>query len=165
MSKLRMEDFAAKFGDRYPLLATVGGWNDGTLVTGDVRANYAARVTSGINRAVAAFETATGRDDLQMLFAGIQPVSITPGDVRDVSNLGIMDACASADPDNVIGFINLMGMWPNTTMSGQRGNNVNASDTIHLHAKGAEMVANWMLADIKNMSIPADYYEGMLSAA
>lgn len=165
MSKLRMEDFAAKYGDRYPILATVGGWNDGTLVTGDVRANYAARVTSGMNRAVDAFEAVNGRDDLQMLFAGIQPVSITPGDARDLSNEGIRDACASADPDNVIGFINLMDMWPNTGMGGQRGNNVNSSDTIHLHAKGAEMVANWLLADIQNMSIPADYYQGMLTAA
>jgi len=163
MSKSRMDFLAETFGDRYPLLWTIGGWNDGSLPPDPVRTTYAARVTSGINRAVAAVAAATANAvNLQLLFSGIQSVSITNGDDRYLANLGIQDAVASADPDNVIGFIDQIGMWPNTTMSGHRGNNV-GPDTLHLHAKGADMVANWNLAAAKTKSIPADYYAGMLN--
>jgi hypothetical protein len=163
MSRARMEDFATKFGDRNPLLFTIGGWNDGTLPPAPVRTNYAARVTSGIARAVSSVQAVTGRDDLQLMFAGIQPVSISgTGDARYQANLGIADACAAANPKNVIGYIDEMPMWADTSMSGQRGANVNSADTIHLHSKGAEMVANWLIASASRFSIPESYYRGML---
>lgn len=164
LSKSRMDHFAENFGARYPLLWTIGGWNDGSLPPDPVRTTYAARVTSGITRAINTVAAATeDAVDLQLMFSGIQSVSITEGDDRAQANLGIRDAMAVA-PDNVIGYIDGMDMWPNSSMSGQRGNNV-GPDTLHLHAKGAEFVANWYLAQAKNFTLPADYYHNMLAAA
>lgn len=153
----RINDMNTKFFARNPIVWTIGGWNDGTLPPSPYRTSYRDRVLAGIDRMVAA------KSDIQLLYSSIQPVSITPGDVRDLSALGQADACAQR-PNNVIGFINQMPMWPDTTMSGQRGANVNSTDTIHLHAKGADLVANWNVAAMQRFTIPLNYYNGMLSA-
>lgn len=157
LSERRVAAMAAKFFPRNPILCNIGGWNDGDLPPTPVRTTYAARVSSGIARAIAA------KPDLQMLFVGVQPVDITAGGKRALANLAIADAVAAAPQANIVGFIDEMPMWVDTTMSGQRGANVNSSDHIHLTCKGAELVANWFVASMKNLSIPADYYAGMLA--
>ncbi len=153
----RIDDMSAKFFARSPIVWTIGGWNDDTLAGVPYRTNYRDRVVAGIDRMVAA------KSDIQLMYSSVQPVSITPGDAHELGALGQADACALR-PNNVIGFINQMPMWPNTTMSGQRGANVNSTDTIHLHIKGSEMVANWNLAEAAKFTIPLDYYNAMLAA-
>jgi hypothetical protein len=153
----RINDMSTKFFSRHPIVWTIGGWNDGDVVPAPARTSYRDRVLEGIDRMVAA------KSDIQLLYSSIQPVDITPGNNRDLSRQGQADACALR-PNNVIGFVNQMPMWPDTTMSGQRGANVNSSDTIHLHVKGAELVANWNLAEAAKFTVPLNYYNAMLAA-
>lgn len=56
-------------------------------------------------------------------------------------------------------------MWTSqgTGASTQRTANTNSADTIHLHIKGADAVANWHLAQVKRFSIPVSYYNTKVS--
>lgn len=153
----RIDNLITKAGERNPILCTVGGWNDGAIVNNPIGADYAAQVGGGIAYAL------SKKADLQMLFVGIQPVSSGGYEINhQASNDGMRLGIEGAPQDNIVGFIDEWNMWLDKTMGGQRGNNVNSSDTIHLHAKGAEMVTNWWAASMREMTIPADYYYGML---
>ncbi len=153
----RIDDMATKFFAKSPLVWTIGGWNDGSHGGTPYKDTYYARVLQGIDYFV------SKKSDIKLMYSGIQPVDITAGDMRTLSVQGQAQACAER-PNSVIGFIDEMPMWPDTTMSGQRGANVNSTDTIHLHIKGAELVANWHLAAASKFTIPLDYYNKMLAA-
>lgn len=155
--KSRIDNIIGKIGPRNPIFFTIGGWNDGAI-TGSQSA-YATRVASGISRII------TAKADIQLLFAGIEPVSSAYQTNHQNDNNGIRDAITAAPQANIVGFIDMWDMWLDKTMSGQRGNNVNSSDQIHLHSKGAEMVTRWWTESIKAMTIPAEYYRGMLAYA
>lgn len=155
----RINDFITKFGARNPLVWTIGGWNDGTLPPAPVRSSYAATVLAGIDYFI------SKKPNIQLMYSNIQPVSIAAGDARDLARQGQADAIALR-PLTVIGMVDSTGMWivNDTTATGQRMANVNNSDNIHLHAKGADMVAAWYLAKAKKFQIPLSYVTGMMAA-
>lgn len=154
----RINDFWTKFGARSPIIWTVGGWNDGTLAGVPYQSNYQTRVLQGIDRWIAK------RADIKLIYSGIQPVDIVGGDARSLAIAGQAAACA-ARPNNVIGFIDQSAMWTTqaNTAGTQRNANVNQADTIHLHVKGADMVANWHLADVRKFVIPQAYHLAQLA--
>lgn len=161
----RINDAWTKFGPGSPLVLTVGGWNDGDLPGAPFDTVYQARVLAGIDKWIAK------NPAIKLIYVSIQPVDqVGSGGSgvlsanRAASLVGQAAACA-ARPNNVIGYVDLRPMWPVMSMAGQRGNNVNSADTIHLHAKGADGVANWIVASLKPLRIPRSYYNAMLAAA
>jgi len=157
LSSSRITHASTRFFPRNPLIWTIGGWNDGALGGTPYLDTYRARVLSGIDRCIAA------KSNIQMMFSTIQPAA-SSGTFYDAfrvqSTLGMIEAGA-ARPDNVIGVLNIESMCKDMSMSGQRGANV-GPDTLHLHAKGADLVAGWMAAGIAKFELPRDYYQGML---
>lgn len=163
----RINDAWTKFGAGSPLVCTIGGWNDADLPGVPYQANYKARVQAGINSWKA---KSAG---IKLMYATIQPVdqvgaggtgALTTG--RLGSLLGQLEAFTDVqNANNIIGSIDLRPMWVTMSVAGQRGANVNSADTIHLHAKGAELVSRWILASMKPMVVPTAYYNAMLAAA
>ena len=158
----RVNDFAAKFASRYPLIFQLGGWNDGANYT---LAAYRTRVLDGIDRFIAA------KSDIQIALAGIQPaggvgvasgVTPYPSQMFDMND-AIMEVPALR-PSNVIGAVDMEPMWPDMSTSGQRGTAV-GPDGMHLHIGGATQVAEYLAAGLAKMTIPRDYYQAMLTAS
>lgn len=165
LSESRTADAINKFGAGNPLWWDIGGWNDGTFPGGSqaaAQSAYQSRVQSGISR------LKSKKSDLRIMAASIQPVgdAATLDAIRVGSIAGQKAAYLDAqNAPNVVGFVDMTPMWPNVSMSGARGANVNGSDKIHLTAKGAELVARYLVAGVRNFTIPTAYYHGMLSAA
>jgi hypothetical protein len=158
----RINHLVTNFGSRNPVVLTLGGWNDGTLPAAPVAATYQTRVQEGIQRFIAA------KSDIKLLYASIEPVSITGGDSRDLSLQGQLAAFAAGKavyPGNVLSYADLRAMWVDTSTAAtsQRTANVNTTDTIHLHIKGGLTVANWLVAWLKNVKISASYVNAMMT--
>lgn len=158
MSQSRVDFYNAHFKAKRPLVLNIGGWNDGPLGGTPYRDHYSARVLDGIDRYLAI------DPGIQMVFLGIQPVSITPGDSRDLSNLGISDAVA-ARSDNAQ-FISIIDMWADssTGADSERTANTNATDTIHLTVKGGRTVGDYFAKKLSTIEIPRSYVNAMLAA-
>lgn len=158
----RVNDFVTKFGARNPIMFQIGGWNDGTLPPAPVATSYQTRSQEGIQRFLAA------KPDLRMIYATVEPVNMTNGSVYDLMRQGQLAAWSAAKqvyPNNIVGYIDLKAMWLDTSNNAgsQRYVNVNQSDTIHLHVKGGVMVANWLVAALRNMRVSLDYINKMMS--
>jgi lysophospholipase L1-like esterase len=157
----RVNDMATKFFGRNPVLWTIGGWNDGSLggTGASAQSAYNTRVLAGIDY------TVSKKSDIKMMFSTIQPVASTGTqyDADRAASVAGQIAAYQARTANVIGYIDESQMWLDMSTSGQRGNNVNNTDGIHLHTKGANMVSNWHLAQIATFQISANYVNTMLA--
>lgn len=169
---LRISDYASKFSGSGALILTIGGWNDASYNGAPYHDTYMAECQRGID----AWKTAI--PGVQLLYVGIQPGDITGvNDPRYLNNQGLKDACASR-ASNVAGFIDSMPMWydlavgwTGTSWPGfgapatLRSNNVNNTDTLHLHAKGANMVSKWITDRAKHIPLQRTYIEAQRAAA
>lgn len=159
----RVNDFLTKFGPQYPIKVDIGGWNDDTSLGTPYRTTYAARVQARYAKTIA--NSAVVGRDIKMINVGIQPVEYTDGSARDLSQLGQADA-AALFPANVLGHVNLKGMWPDRSSSGARSIYCYSQGGIwiHMNLGGNYSVSSYIWSQIAQMKCSRSYIAAALSA-
>lgn len=154
------------WSQQWPIYCDIGGWNDGSGISGlgtPYRDNYRTRVAARIQKTIDAC-VALGRD-ARFANVGIQPVDISgTSDLKYLAALGQSDIPALF-PNNVIGHVALMDMWwRDTSTSGARSVVTWTSDHIHLNALGDRHVGNWFMEHLGEMVVDSAYTNNAQSA-